>query len=258
MGKDKLGIASLIRHRQKRNENNHDTPSGPINAHLIDQIQPLGEEDIHQGTGPNHSPEHENGLPGIGDKVLIPEGNGAEDQLTPGEGDTECDGPIANEGEPAIDEGHGGGPFPRGEHGTPVVDSAGGGVDGADLGQRGGNGDGDEGDDDPAPDDADGLAVGEGDVEGGAEAEGGGHDGEGTVGYSDFMSMAIATGYNVLENGNIQAQNTHHTQIARQFTLVTHSSQRLIGVGIHGRLSHVGQSINQSRSCVFLYNREKE
>lgn len=181
MRKNKLSIASLIRHGQKRHENDHDTPRCPINAHFIDQIQPLGKEDIHQRTASNHRPKHENGLPSVGDKVLIPERNGTEDQLPSREGDTERDGPIANEGEPAIDEGHGGGPFARGEHGTPVVDSAGGGVDGADLGQRGGNGDGDEGDDDPAPDDADGLTVGEGDVEGGAETERGGHDGEGAV-----------------------------------------------------------------------------
>lgn len=60
---------------------------------------------------------------------------------------------------------------------------------------------------------------------------------------------------------HIQAENTHHTQIARQFTLVAHSSQRLIGVGVHGRLSHDGQSIqlmNQEVVCLFFMNRRKK
>ena len=242
MTKNELSIPPIFRHRQQRHQDNYHTSPRPKDTHFIDQVQPLGQEDINSRATEDNSPERQDGLPGIGDKVLIPERDGTEDQLAAGEGDAERDGPVPDEGDPAVDKGHHGRPLFGGQHGAPVVDAAGRRVDGADLGQRGGDGDGDEGDEDPAPEDGHGLAVDEGDVERGAEAEGGGDDGEGAV-YGQLKFLGDdKTCYPVKVEVvvDIQTQNTQHAQIARQFALVAHAGQRLVGVGRDGGLLGVG------------------
>lgn len=42
---------------------------------------------------------------------------------------------------------------------------------------------------------------------------------------------------------DIQTQNTQHAQIARQFALVAHAGQRLVGVGCDGGLLWVGSHL---------------
>jgi hypothetical protein len=37
---------------------------------------------------------------------------------------------------------------------------------------------------------------------------------------------------------HVQSENTHHAQVTRQFTLVTHPGQRRVGAGINGGLMH--------------------
>lgn len=86
--------------------------------------------------------------------------------------------PISDKVEPAGDPRCDGRPLPRSEHGGPVVDAAGGGVNGAYLGERGGDGEGDERNKNPAIENRYSLPVGEGDVECCAYAEGDGHDGK--------------------------------------------------------------------------------
>lgn len=159
MPKDKRRIPPIIRHRQKDDQDDDRTRRRPKDTHFVDQVQVLGEEDVDDRTDKHNRPERQDGLPRIGDIVLIPQRNGAENQLSGREGDTERDGPVPHERQPSVNEGHHRGPFLGRQHGAPVVHAAGGRVDGADFGQRGGDRDRNQGDEDPAPDDGDGLAV---------------------------------------------------------------------------------------------------
>lgn len=191
MPKNKRRIPPIIRHRQKDDQDDDDTSRRPKDTHFVDQVQILGEEDVDDRTDEHHRPEHQNGLPRIGDIVLIPQRNRAEDQLSGREGDTERDGPVSHERQPSVNEGHHRGPLLGRQHGAPVVHAAGGRVDGADFGQRGGDRDRDQSDENPAPDDSDRLTVCQGDVHGRAETEGSGNDGEGTVWTSEYQPLQM-------------------------------------------------------------------
>lgn len=176
--KDKLARATGVGHCEQRHQNNDDTCGGPVDADLVDDVQVARAEGVDEGAHKHNGPEAQDGLPFICDKVFIEDGDGTEDQLRAGEIDGQGDGPIADQRQPAVDEADDGGVLGRAQHGGPVVDTAGGREDGADLGERGGDAERDEGDEDPAVQDGDGLAVGEGDVEGRRQAKRHGHDGE--------------------------------------------------------------------------------
>lgn len=107
---------------------------------------------------------------------------------------------------PSIDETDEGRPLSRAQHGRPVVNTSSGRKHGTDLGERGGDAQRDEGDEDPAPEDGDGLAVCEGDVHGGGQAVGDGHDGKG------------------------QAENAEHAEVPGEFCLVAEAGQCLVGL----------------------------
>lgn len=130
----------------------------------------------------NHNrPEHQNSLPLIRHKILLPQRNRTKHQLAPRKINTQRHRPVPHQREPARHPASHRRISPRRQHRRPVVDASRGGVDSTDLGERCRDAKGDEGNEDPAPEDGDGLTVSEGDVHGCGEAEGDGHDGEGPV-----------------------------------------------------------------------------
>lgn len=149
-------------------------------------------------------------MPGLDLVVFVEEVDGADDELGTAKVDGEGNGPVADEGEPAVDEADGGSPSGGREHGRPVVDAAGGRVDGADLGERGGDAEGDEGDEGPAVEEGDGLTVDEADGHGGGPAVGDGHDGKG------------------------QAEDANHLEVARQLALVAQVGEGNVGLMVGG------------------------
>lgn len=156
MCKDELGVPpSRVGHDKQCDHDDNDTRSSPVDADLVDQVEMLGHEDVDQGGHQHDSPEAEDRLPRIGLKVLIEDCDCAQDQLGSGEVDTQRHGPIAHEGQPAVDEAHDGRILGRAQDGGPVVYTARSWIDGADFGERGGDAEGDERDEDPAPEDGD-------------------------------------------------------------------------------------------------------
>lgn len=218
VAKDEAGVAAVLAHDEQDDEDDQDGGGGPVDANLVDEVEVAGAKGVDEGADEHDGPEAQDRLPGVCDVVLVEDGDGAEDELRAAKVDGQGDGPVADEGEPAVDEADEGRPAARREHGAPVVDAAGGGEDGADLGEGGGDADGDEGDEDPAPEHGDGLPVGEGDVHGRGEAVGDRHDGEG------------------------EAQDAQHAEVARQLALVAERREGLVGgraggeaaVAVHG------------------------
>lgn len=196
-------------HDQQCNHDDEHTGGGPVDADLVDEVQIPRPKGIHGGTHQHDGPETQHRLPLVGDVVRVEDGNGAENQLGAGEVDAQGDGPVADEGQPAVDEADHGRPAAGAQHGGPVVDAAGGGKDGADLGERGGDADGYQGHEHPAPEDGDGLAVVQRDVERRGEAKGHGHD------------------------GKRQAEDAHHAEISGQLALVAEAGEGCVG-GIAG------------------------
>lgn len=214
MRKHKLGRALARRHDQDRDQDDEHGGAGPVDADLVDQIQIPRPKRVHARAHKHHSPEAEDSLPLVRDKVLIKNANRTQNKLRAAEVDAQRDGPVSHQRQPAIHEADHRRPAGGGEHGGPVVDAAGGRVDGADLGEGGGDAEGDDGDEDPAPEDGDGLAVGEGDVHCRGEAEGHGHDGEG------------------------EAEDGEHGKVARELGLVAQAGEGLVGGDARGRLAH--------------------
>ncbi len=168
-----------IGHGQQDDQDDDHASCGPVNADFINKIEVFGSKHIHQRAHQHHGPKHEDRLILVRRKVLTPEGDGGQDQLAAGKVDAASDGPVADQGEPSRDPGRYRRILFRRQHRRPVVHAAGGRIDGADLGERSRYRQGDERHQNPAPEDRDGLAVGEGDVQCGAETEGHCHDGEG-------------------------------------------------------------------------------
>jgi hypothetical protein len=131
---------------------------------------------------------------------------------------TQRHSPVPNQRQPTIHKAHHRRPRGAAQHSRPVIHAAGDGEHGADLGQARGDAQRDERDEDPAVEHGDGLAVGQRDVHGRAEAEGHRHDGE------------------------AEAQDGHHAQVSRQLAFVAEAGERLVGLvggglaaGVHFR-----------------------
>lgn len=217
MGKDELSRATRRRHDKQRDDNDDDTRAGPVNADLVDQVQVPRTKGVDQSTDKHHSPEAQDRLPCIRDKILIEDGNGAKNKLRTRKIDRQCNGPVSHEREPAIDEADDGSVTRRAEHGAPVVHAAGCREHSADLGERGGDAHGDERHKDPTPEDGNSLAVGQGDVHCRRETEGDGHDGE------------------------RQAEDAQHAEVSRELSLVAQTGEGLIGIAAFGGRLHDGQ-----------------
>lgn len=132
---------------------------------------------------------------------------------------TQRHSPVPNQRQPPIHKADQRRPRGAAQHGRPVIHAAGHREHGADLGQARGDAQRDERDEDPAVEHGDGLAVGQRDVHGGAEAEGHGHDGE------------------------AEAQDGHHAQVARELALVAEAGEGLVGL-VGGGLAagvHLGE-----------------
>lgn len=206
MRKDKPGGAPTIRSDKQGHNDDEDTGGGPEDADFINEVEIAGAERVDGGADQHDGPEAQHRLPLVGDKVVVKDGYGAEDELGAREVDGQGDGPVADEGEPAVDEADEGRPARAAHLGAPVVDAAGGGEDGADLGEGGGDAERDEGHEDPAVEHGDGLAVGEGDVQRRRQAKGHGHDGE------------------------REAEDAEHAEVARQLALVAQAGEGLVGL----------------------------
>ena len=214
MRKDKLGGSPMICHCEHGHENDDNAGGSPVDAELVEKVEITRAESIDQRTDEHDSPEAQHRLPLVGDEVLIEDGDGAEDELGTRKIDGQGDGPVADEGEPAVDEADEGRPLGTAEHGAPVVNTSCSGEDGAYLGEGGGDTERDEGDQDPAVENGDGLAIGEGDVHRRGQAEGHSHNGKG------------------------QAENAEHAEVPWQLALVAQPREGLIGL-VHRRLSCV-------------------
>lgn len=81
MGKDKLSSSTRRSHDKNRDNNNDDTRAGPVNADLVDNIQVTRAKGIDQSAHEHNSPEAQDGLPLVGDKVLVEDADGAENKL---------------------------------------------------------------------------------------------------------------------------------------------------------------------------------
>lgn len=205
MSKDIFARVSVVGHGKQSNHDDDDAGSSPVDADLVDEVQVSRSKRIDQSAHQHHSPKTQDSLPRICHKVLVEDADGAQNKLRAREIDAQRHRPVADKSEPSVHKADQRRPLAGAQHGRPVVDAACSGKDGADFGERGGDADGDERDENPAPENGDGLAVGEGDVQRGAEAKGNGHDGKG------------------------EAQDGHHGQMARQFGLVAQRRERLVG-----------------------------
>lgn len=223
VSKDELSRATRRCHSKQCDDNDDDTRAGPVNADLVDKVQVPRTKSVDQSTDKHHSPEAQDRLPCIRDKILIEDGNGAKDKLRTRKIDRKCNGPISHEREPAIDKADDRSVARRAEHGAPVIHAAGRWEHGADLGERGGDAHGDERHEDPAPENGDSLAVGQGDVHCRRETEGDGHDGEG------------------------QAEDAQHAEVSRELSLVAQTGEGLIGVAAFGGRLHDGQQLQMKK-----------
>lgn len=124
VGKHKGAASAVVGHGQQSHEDDDDRGRGPIDTDLVDQVEVASRKDVDQHARQHDGPEHQHGLVGVGHETLVPESDGREDELTPAEVDGQGHGPVADEGQPAVDVGHHGGPFLGAEHGGPVINSA--------------------------------------------------------------------------------------------------------------------------------------
>lgn len=216
MGKDKLARIARVGHGEQRDEDDDDARAGPVDADLIDEIQVARAKRVDEGAHEHNRPKDEHGVPRLNHVRLVKHVNGRNDELRAAEINRQGNGPVADQRQPAVDEAHNGRPARGRQHGAPVVDAAGGRVDGADLGERGGDAERDDGDQHPAVEGGDGLAVDERVGHGGGEAVGDGHDGKG------------------------QAEDGQHGEIARQLRLVAEVGEGHVGLLVGGATVHGG------------------
>lgn len=235
MRKDELARPALRRHDQQGDHDDDDAGAGPVDANLVDEIEVARAKGVDEGAHEHDGPEAQDGLPGVCDKVLVEDGDGAEDELGAREVDGQRDGPVAHERQPAVDEADERCPFATAEHGRPVVDASGRGVDGANLGERPRDAQRDERHEDPAVENRHRLSVGKRNVHGCREPERHRHD------------------------GKREAENAEHAEVARQFCLVAQTGERLVGIVAAGA-GHAVTTIRNSHSfCLsefcFLWSR---
>lgn len=166
--KHKFSTPFIIRHNEYCNHDNDDRSASPVNADLVNEIQILRAEHINTKHHAHHCPKTQHDLPLRRNIFLVPQRNRAENQLRSREVDGKSDSPVPDKCQPSRDPRNDGSVFPGAEHGRPVVDAAGGRKDGADFREGGGDHEGDDGDEYPAVEDGDGLAVCERVGEGGA------------------------------------------------------------------------------------------
>ena len=107
MAKYKLARTAGISHGQKSNEDDQDARTGPVDADLVDQIEISRAKDVDQGTHKHDCPEADDCVPWLNLVVFVEEVDGADDELGAAEIDGEGNGPVADEGKPAVDEAHG-------------------------------------------------------------------------------------------------------------------------------------------------------
>jgi hypothetical protein len=72
MSENKLCTPAVIRLHENRDDNDDDGCRSPVDADLVDQIQVLSTRHIYRESDEHHSPKHENHLPLLGNKVLVP------------------------------------------------------------------------------------------------------------------------------------------------------------------------------------------
>lgn len=82
MGEHKLAAPpAALRHGQQDDQDNDHRGASPPDAQSVDLVQPPATKDIDEVGDQHDGPEHEDGLPGVGHEIIVPQGNGAKDKL---------------------------------------------------------------------------------------------------------------------------------------------------------------------------------